>query len=496
MRHPFRTLSPRLKVALAIAALLLGAAVQRQIWQMDERFFQGSLPGIRGLALYAIGDYSGAARAYRDHLREASRAAGPSGDDGWSALLSGDYQSAKAISKKAVEKNPVDISALLTLADVALHEKAYGEALELSARVLTRERDQYDALLLSSVAHAHSGAYGSAIDSLNRAMRHRRTESRITSFLWALETAGSLGDNPNGERPFCLLAQYYRYFRIFDDSNARPAIRYANRAIASGDHPPDAYVTLGVISYKTGRRQEALSHFLKAVEVNPKHALAHRWAALIYSDQGDLANEYQALNAADEIAPGDPFHALDLDHFLIHKSGDYRRALDRTLKRLGDTPPDSKDVWTAASLYRSLGEQEEAVRYYQSAIQLQPRNPSLYEEMAFSLRELGQSNEAIAAYQQAISIAPYRPTPHAGLGFTFHKDARYLEAVGEFEQALRYGDRSIGTHAGLCSLYHQTGAFERALECFQHLLARDPKNRTAANLLPYVMTNLRRERSK
>jgi tetratricopeptide (TPR) repeat protein len=327
-------------------------------------------------------------------------------------------------------------------------------------------------------------------------MRRNRTESRITSFLWALETAGDLGDNPKGEKPFCLLAQYYRYFRIFDGSNARPAIRYANRAIESGDHPADAYVTLGVVAYRTGRRQEALSHFLKAVETNPKHALAHRWAALIYSDQGDLANEYQALNAADELAPGDPFHALDLDHFLIHKSGDYRRALDRTLKRLGDIPPDSTDVWQVASLYRSLGEQEEAVRYYQSAIQLQPRNPSLYEDMAYSLRELGQTNEAIAAYQQAISIAPYRPTPHAGLGFIYHKDARYPEAVGEFEQALRYGDRSIETHAGLCSLYLKTGAFERALDCFQHLLERDPKNRTAANLLPYTMANLRRKEPK
>jgi tetratricopeptide (TPR) repeat protein len=253
---------------------------------------------------------------------------------------------------------------------------------------------------------------------------------------------------------------------------------------------------LGVIAYRTGRRQEALGHFLKAVETNPKRALAHRWAALIYSDQGDLANEYQALLAADELAPDDPFHALDLDHFLIHKSGDYRRALDRTLKRLGDTPPDTTDVWQVASLYRSLGEHEEAVRYYQTAIQLQPRNPSLYEEIAFSLGELGQTNEAIVAYQQAISIAPHRPTPHAGLGVTYHREGKRPEAIREFEQALRYGDRDIDTHAALCGLYHQTGAFERALECFQHLLARAPNNRTAANLLPYTMANLRRERSK
>jgi len=463
---------------------------------MDGRFFQASLPGIRGLTLYAIGDYSRAARAYRDHFREASRAEGSSGDDGWSALLSGDYQTAKAISKKAVEKDPVDINALLNLAEVALHEKAYGEALELSARVLARERDQYDALLLSSIAHASSGAYGRAIDSLNQAMRYDRTESRITSFLWVLETTGDLGDNPKGERPFCLLAHYYRYLRIFDGSNARPAMRYANRAIELGDRPADAYVTLGVIAYRTGRRQEALSHFLKAVETNPKHALAHRWAALIYSDQGNLANEYQALLAADEFAPGDPFHAVDLDHFLIHKSGDYRRALDRTLKRLQDTPQDGTDVWQVASIYRSLGEQEEALRYYRTAIQLQPRNPSLHEEMAFSLRELGRTNEAIAAYQQAISIAPLRPTAHAGLGVTYHREARRPEAIREFEQALRYGDRDIDTHAVLCSLYHETGAFERALECFQHLLARDPNNRTAANLLPYTMANLRRERSQ
>ena len=44
----------------------------RQISDLDGRFFRLSLPGLKGLILYEMGDYGGAASAYRDHFKNCT----------------------------------------------------------------------------------------------------------------------------------------------------------------------------------------------------------------------------------------------------------------------------------------------------------------------------------------------------------------------------------------------------------------------------------------
>ena len=47
--------------------LVLGLLARHYLAGMDERFFRASLPGAEALVRYTIGDYTGAARAYRAH---------------------------------------------------------------------------------------------------------------------------------------------------------------------------------------------------------------------------------------------------------------------------------------------------------------------------------------------------------------------------------------------------------------------------------------------
>lgn len=75
------------------------------------------------------------------------------------------------------------------------------------------------------------------------------------------------------------------------------------------------------------RRERALAAFLKAVEVNPRHAEALRWAGVVYGQMGGLANEYRMARAASEAAPGDPYYIEDLAFLVIDKLGDFRQAV-------------------------------------------------------------------------------------------------------------------------------------------------------------------------
>src|SRR4030095_4589905 len=162
-----------------------------------------------------------------------------------------------------------------------------------------------------------------AISMINRALRSNETESRVTPFFKVLEVTGDLASLPDIKKPLCLLAHYYRYLQIFDSSNGKIAAEYATRAIASGDQPDDAYLTLGVIYNKEGDEEMALHTFLKAMEVNPKNTEAYRLAVQIYSGRKDLLNEYRMRKAAYEMAPEDPFYSVFFSRFLAEKLGDY-----------------------------------------------------------------------------------------------------------------------------------------------------------------------------
>ena len=79
--------------------------------------------------------------------------------------------------------------------------------------------------------------------------------------------------------------------RIYDGLQARLAIARAEEAIARGDQVDDACVTLGVVYQKRTEDKDALAAFLRAIEANPRNAEAYRWAAVVYADRGELANE-------------------------------------------------------------------------------------------------------------------------------------------------------------------------------------------------------------
>jgi tetratricopeptide (TPR) repeat protein len=482
---------------MVLMLVFLWLFIQHRMFQMDGRFFQPSFSGIKGLLLYEIDDYSGAAKAYRAHFREAStyrsdfqevyRSERASEDPAWETFLQGDLQTARRNSEKALERNPLDIGPLLNLGEIALEEGSEDQALDIFNRIFQKQPNQFDALLLSSVAYARKGDYEKAVRMINRALRSNGAQSRVTAFFKVLEVTGDLSSLPDSERPLCLLAHYYRYLQIFDSSNGRTAAVYATKAIASGDQPDEAYLTLGAIYNKDGEEEIALHTFLKAMELNPKNTEAYRLAVQIYSGRKDLLNEYRMRKAAYEMAPEDFFYAISFSRFLTEKLGDYAQALDVSEKMLKTAPNDIAMLHETGRLYRLMGDPEHSMEYYNRALLLKPQNPSLYEGAGDSMAELGKRNEAIKAYRTALAIGPRRAQPHVGLAKIYVDGRQYKQAIQEYEAADRPGKLEASERTRLCILYGQVSEFKRAADCFKQVLSEDPRNAVAQYLLPYTL---------
>ena len=70
-----------------------------------------------------------------------------------------------------------------------------------------------------------------------------------------------------------------------------------------------------------------MAAFQAAIAVDPRHAEAHRLAAIMYGQRGDLANEYRMISTA-LAESGDPFYA-DYLYDVPRRQGRGRRARRR-----------------------------------------------------------------------------------------------------------------------------------------------------------------------
>jgi len=467
---------------LVIAGVLAFDHVRR----MDGRFFVRSFPASRALAYYVLGDARAAARFYRVDLAQRAATLPPEETWSWITMMKGDLDRAVFEANAEAGRAPDDPVPLLTLAEIALARNDTTRAIELADHVLRLQRDDYDALLVTAVARGRQGQSGPAIDALKRALRYELTERRITVFLSVLELTGDLENRPELARPACLLAHLHRYLRIYDPAHASAAVRYAERAIASGDRPDDAYVTLAIVQTKRGYRRAALEAFHSALAVNPRNTAALLGAARHHADRGDLALEYRLTRTAFGAAPEDAFVAAIFHDLLMRKVGDYRQASSMAEIAVLANPNDAEAWWRFAHVRSYVGDHRGALAAYQRAATLTPRVAALQTSIGYTLVELGRPADAVVAYQRALALDPAASEAHYGLGRIYGKDQRWADALREYEVGYALGGRDIDHVVGLCELYWETGQATRADACLVEVLTRDPDNQRGQALLEHV----------
>ena len=468
-------------VAIAMASFL----GQRQISRMDPMFFRPSVPGARALALYLFGRYESAAAAYREHWRAAIANGATTGDRGTDLIFVGDLSAAERLAQREIAQSPSSIPARLLLAEIALDRGLPTAAARLATDVLGDAPDDVEAAVVLAVARGREGAAPEAIAALNRALRSGGAGTRLATFYQLLATTGALASRPSGARPLCLLALYHRYLRSFDESQARPAARHAWKAIAAGDQRADAYLTLGILHAKAGRPDDALAAFEAARQAEPRHAEAHRWAAVIYGQRGDLLNQYRAITMALEVSR-DAFYADDFFEVAVNKVGDARRAAVLLEPLVASAPNDARLRERLGHVSALLGDEIRALEHYRRAAALAPGNPELQNAIGWALDRLGRPDDAVAALRRAAELAPRWAEPHRRLARIHHEHHRHREAIEEAETARRLGDRDAHLHALLCSLYHDEVDLPRAETCVKDLLARDPGNVAGLALAPKI----------
>jgi tetratricopeptide (TPR) repeat protein len=162
---------------------------------------------------------------------------------------------------------------------------------------------------------------------------------------------------------------------------------------------------------------EAVPALKKAIEADPRFALAHSNLAVSYYNlnQNALAAEHirQAFELADRQTVRDRLHITTLYYDLA--TGDVKKAIESYKQWVQLYPRDDIAKGNLSSEYFLIGDYEQAANFAQQALRLDPGSAAWYENLATAYIALQRLEEAQNILNQAFSRKLDDPSMHANL---------------------------------------------------------------------------------
>jgi tetratricopeptide (TPR) repeat protein len=243
-------------------------------------------------------------------------------------------------------------------------------------------------------------------------------------------------------------AHLRRYELTPDPQSVELAQRACHRALSLNDLLAPVHVTLGLVHLGTGRAEESLADFQRALALDPSSGDAQRGLARAYDALGRTAEAEATYERAIAIQPA--------------YWGNYSHL---------------------AALFWRHGRYVEAERAFRRVLELTPDNVRGRSNPGALLHLMGRDEEAVGELQRSLAI---RPTFEAAsnLATVQFFGGHYAEASAAFEKALALDDRDYRLWRNLASARYWTpglrasaaDAYRRAADLAERAREINPRN--------------------
>jgi tetratricopeptide (TPR) repeat protein len=243
--------------------------------------------------------------------------------------------------------------------------------------------------------------------------------------------------HPNVVWPRAELGLFAREIGSLEESE-----KYLRSCLQDGACPaeltPNLLVSLGCVLRDRGDKREALRNFSEAASLAPSFRWAQLELARAYQAEKDFVPAAEAYQAVLSVSPDD---------------------LDATLG-LGYLARDNRD---------RMG----ALRKFQEAAKVHPREPGPRAEIAVELCALSKFEEAREIYRELLAEFPDHPWGWIGLGQVFRQLGDRRAAVDAFGGAIRQNDKNLYAYIELAAEARENSNFDEAELLAQKALAID-----------------------
>ena len=205
--------------------------------------------------------------------------------------------------------------------------------------------------------------------------------------------------------------------------------------------PDDAapLIDLYVLLHDAGRAEEANDHLRGAREAAAGDTAALQQLAEALRERDRHAEAVEMYLAALAVDPDFAMaHAGMGDSlFRLERFEEAIASLDRSVELHSEPPTATARLILMGTAADTLGRPDEAVRHFERAVEIDPRDTSALDHLAMTRFGDGRYEEALDLYLTLLEAQePEQALTHSNLGATLYFLERYEEALASYERAL------------------------------------------------------------
>lgn len=411
------------------------------MWKRSRRLFAGAAAGV---LLLCASPLAAAAPAPIVDAQETQQDFGAAMQRGVAALRAGRADEAADAFRTALELQPGNPSAQTLLASALLQQGDTDAALGLLTTAVDTAPDYYPARNVLGRAYAAAGRADEAIEQLQEAVRLQPEDS--------------------GSR--ALLANLLLQERRLD-----AAADHAAELVRRHPEQGPVHTLLGTVELHRERYTEALAAYESALELSPDSTLARygRAASLSGLDRGEEAIPILARLVDEDPSSGDAL--VLLAELLSDKGVEERLDAIRFYRSALELQPESQRIVRGlADLYLDLGLDVRGIELIGASGD--PSDPELQMALGRMLERENQYEQARDAYLLALE-AGAGAEAHYRLGITLANLADLEGAEAEFREAVEIDRRHPAAWRELGSILLDRGDAAGAREALDWAVARN-----------------------
>jgi tetratricopeptide (TPR) repeat protein len=233
-------------------------------------------------------------------------------------------------------------------------------------------------------------------------------------------------------------------------------------------HSPEAYryYLEGLDYFYKAYYTDAEKSFKKALEFDSTFAMAYFRLAMVTWGPERRKMNAKAVEYSDKVGQKEKYWIRSWDAVV---SGNYPRAIKEFQKIVKHFPDEKEAFHWIGRCYLSRRQFEEAVRYYNKAIEIDPLYKFVYSELAYVYERIGDFDKSIWAINKYISLAPNEANPYDSRADLCAYNGKIDQAIESYKKALEIKPDFYKSLAKLGHMYIFKREYAKAESCYQTL---------------------------
>lgn len=239
-------------------------------------------------------------------------------------------------------------------------------------------------------------------------------------------------------------------------------------------NPAEEEKTKGNEEYKKKNFDKAISHYEKAIELDPNEPVYYNNLAAVYVEKKEYDKAIECCNKAEEICKGGHYDYVKLAKVLARKAGAYGHKGDYTtaLELYEKSLLENND-------YKVKEEMKKIEKIKKTQEEQAYMNPEVAEQHRLKGNELygqGKFPDAIQEYDEAVRRNPKDAKLYANRATALMKLMEYPNALRDIDKCLELDPTYVKAYAKKGVIHHFLKEYHKAMDAYEKGLSLDPTN--------------------